>query len=126
MMDVAKAAYLPGTYDDEAGRKYWAAIIDSQTCLLLRGDKAVMGFAIVSMPYLPAYKFAATLPICSLGNAGRELLQMTKQGLEWAKTQGAAHMDFSAVTGKDLGALARRFGGVPISPSYRVPLCVIQ
>lgn len=120
IMTVAKRAYVDGTFDDEACRKYWKSIIESPYCLLLRGEKAVMGFAVVGIPYLPSFKVAITLPICSLGGGARELFQMTAMGIDWAKSMGAKHCDFAAVTGKDLGALARHFGGKPISPAYRV------
>jgi hypothetical protein len=120
MMSVAAAAYPNGTYEEEAGRKYWESIMGNKDCLLLRGEKVVMGAAIVSMPYAPSIKFAITLPIASLGNSGSELLKMTKQILAWAKDKGATHFNFAAITGVDLGPLAKRFNGVPVSPSYVV------
>ena len=120
MMSVAAVAYPNGTYEEEAGRKYYELMMNNKNCLILRGEKAVLGAAIVSMPYAPSIKFGTTLPIASLGNSGLELLKMTKQILEWAKDKGATHFNFAAITGVDLGPLAKRFNGVPISPSYVV------
>jgi len=121
MMLVAAAAKYPkGTYEKKACRKYLESIIGNKNCLLLRGEKAVMGAAVISYPYAPSIKFGITLPIASMGNSGSELLKMTKQILQWAKDGGATHFDFAAVTGVDLGPLAKRFNGVPISPSYVV------
>ncbi|CAB4135440.1 hypothetical protein UFOVP1078_15 [uncultured Caudovirales phage] len=120
MMSVAAVAYPNGTYEEEAGRKYWESIMGNKNCLLLRGEKVVMGAAVISSPYAPNIKFGITLPIASLGNSGSELLKMTKQILQWAKDSGAIHFNFAAITGVDLGPLAKRFNGVPISPSYVV------
>lgn len=122
LMFVAKHAYENGTYDEEAGKNYWKQIMSNPSCKLLRGDKAAMGAIIVSMPYAPSKKFAALLPVMSLGNSASELMKMTRMLIEWAKNEGASRFDFSAITGVDLGPLAKRFGGVPISPAYTVRL----
>jgi hypothetical protein len=120
LMSVAATAYPEGTYEEGAGRAYWKAIIESGKCLLLRGEKAAMGAMIVQMPYAPTVRFATLLPVMSSGNAGMELMKMTRKLVDWAKLQGAERLDFSALTGVDLGPLAKRFGGVPVSPAYTV------
>lgn len=120
LMNVAGTAYPAGTYDQQAGRNYWRQIINSPVCHMYRGERSAMAAMLVSMPYAPAQKFATLLPVMSLGNAGAELMIMTRILLDWAKEQGASRFDFSAITGVDLGPLARRFGGVPVSPAYTV------
>lgn len=120
LMSVCEIAYADGTFDEADCRRYWASIIQNEDCLVMRGERAAMGFAVIGLPYYQAFKIGVTLPICSLGGGARELFKMTEKGISWAKDRGAHYCDFAAVTGKDLGTLARHFGGKPISPAYRV------
>jgi len=120
MLSIAATAYPKDTFEEAAGRNYLTAIVNSDRCLLLRGEKSFMGGAVVSIPYAPSVKYGTTLPIASSGNAASEILKMTKQILEWAKDKGVAYFNFDALTGVDLGPLAKRFNGLPISPTYSV------
>lgn len=47
---------------------------------------------------------------------------MNRRAIDWARERGASKFYWVAITGVDLGPLARAFGGKPVSPSYVLDL----
>ncbi len=122
LIETARIAYEHGTFNDAAAEKWLRSLMDSPSVLFLRGDRAAAVAIIKELPYAPGIRSGYLLPVFSRGNAGAELMRMTDMILKWAHTHGAGAFYFAAVTGVDFGPLARRFGGVPVSPSYVVRL----
>lgn len=122
LMGLAEQAYPPEIYDRDAATAWTRSLLTSPACLFLRGERAAMVAIVKSFPYAPTVKAGYFLPVASLGSSGRELVKMTAMVLDWAKGEGAKDFYFAAVNGVDFGPLAKRFGGVPSSPSYVVSL----
>lgn len=124
MKEIARACYSRELYEEEYGDPWLRAMMEAPNCLVLCSDRAFVA--------IEAYKRAgsgATMArfqmIASVGkdfSAGRELTRMTQECVKWAKQCGAAGVFWQAVTGVDLGPLARSAGAQPTSPSYHLRL----
>ncbi len=122
LLKTACIAYPPGTFVAAAAEGWLRSLLQNPTCLFLRGDRAALVAIVKQLPYAPDIRHGYLLPVWSRGKAARELVKMTDMVLRWARERGASEFYFSAVTGCDFGPLARKFGGVPVSPSYVVRL----
>lgn len=122
MHETCARAYPPGYYDPVASEVGVRRFLASSDALLLRGNVSWLGVSVGGPWWNPKEREARFLPIVSAGQATFELLKMVKMAMDWARERGAKRFYFVAVTGVDLGPLARRFGGVPVSPSYVVEL----
>lgn len=94
----------------------------SPNAFLMRGERAWLNVGLSSLPWQPTTKEARFLPIASQGRGMVELVRMTELAIDWAREKGASRFYFAAMTGIDLGPLAKRFGARPVSPSYVLDL----
>lgn len=122
MLELCRTAYPRGYYDYTATEGWFNALMQQPNVLLLRGERSWLGVAVASLPWKPTQWEARFLPIVSSGKAAWELVGMTDRAIVWARRKGAQHLYFSALTGVDLGPLARRFGAVDAAPSYVLDL----
>ena len=120
---LCASAYPPGYYDPIASEQWLRLLLCTPSVLLLRGSSAWLNGAVSSLPWQPATREARLLPVASNSpRAAWELVKMTGMAIDWAREKGASKFYFAAVTGVDLGPLARRFGAKPVSPSYVLDL----
>ena len=124
IIDLCLGIYPPGYFDPQAAWEWLARMIVSRKFLVLCGRKSWLCVTITSPDYQPTIKEGAFLPVA--GHAGKELFIMTKIAVQWCFDQGAHKVYFGAVTGRDLGPLARYVGAVPVSPTYEVTRDVFQ
>ena len=124
MKEIARACYSRELYEEEYGDPWLLAMMDSPRCLVLCSERAFVAIE----GYRRAGSGAAMARfqmVASIGKdfaAGAELANMTRRCVEWAKQCGAADVFWEAVTGVDLGPLARSVGAKPISPAYHLRL----
>ena len=124
IIDLSLAVYPPGYFDAQAGWEWVARMVTSPKVLVLCGRKSWLAVTVTAPEYQPKNKEGSFLPIA--GRASKELFAMTDIAVEWCFRQGAGKVYFGAVTGQDLGPLARHVGGVPVSPTYEVTRDVFQ
>lgn len=122
MLELALRAYPPGYFEPEPSWKWMTGIVANPAYLVLRGEKAWMGAQLTAFPYAPSVRIATSLPIVSPDHAPRELLQMSGKLVAWARASGARRFFWTAVTGVDLGPLARRSGAKAMAPHYVLDL----
>lgn len=122
--ELCRQAYPAGYYDPIASERWVRGLMKQpSTVLLLRGSLAWLCTNVAAPPWDSKKLEARLLPVASSSpKAAWELAKMTKQAIDWAREQGASKFYFAAMTGVDLGPLARRFGAVPVSPSYVLDL----
>lgn len=121
MKQVARACYSQELYVEEYGDPWLLAMLDHPHTLVVRSEHAWMAIE----GYLRAGSgtpMARFQMIASDGDAGIELRALTRICVEWAKRSGAKGVFWQAVTGIDLGPLARSVGAEPISPSYQLKI----
>ena len=124
MKEIARACYSRELYEEEYGDPWLLAMMDSPMCLVLCSERAFMAVEIYRRAGSGA-SMARFQMVASTGRdfaSGAELSDMTRKCVEWAKGCGATGVFWQAVTGVDLGPLARSVGAQPISPSYHLRL----
>jgi len=119
---LCAAAYPSGYYDPVASEAWVRALMRAPNVFLMRGERAWLNAEVSPLPWQPTIKVARLLPVASQGRGMIELVKLTEAAIDWAREKGASKFYFAAVTGTDLGPLARRFGAVPVSPSYVLDL----
>lgn len=122
MHEICQAAYPEGYYDPAASESWIRRTSRIPDSLLLRGEASWLGVTLARPWWNPMELEARFLPIVSTKGSGFELVKMNRMAIDWARERGAKRFYWVAVTGVDLGPLARRFGAVPVSPSYVLEL----
>lgn len=122
MLALALRAYPPAYFEPEPAWVWMGQVIQNPAYHVLRGERAWMGAQVHPLPYAPSTKVATTLPIVSPDHAPRELIQMGDILVTWARASGARRFFWTAVTGVDLGPLARRSGAKAMAPHYVLDL----
>lgn len=124
--EICTKAYDADYYDPVASETWFRAMMRDENHLLLRGEHGFMTAIVSGPPWAPKRLRGSFGPVASIGGASigaaLDLVEMTTQCLAWAKGRLATEFFFGTVTGADLGPLARRFGGRPVSPHYIVDL----
>jgi hypothetical protein len=119
MKQVARACYSEEFYVEKYGDPWLLALLEHSRALVVRSDHAWMAIE----GYLRAGSgapMARFQMVASEGESGLELRALTRLCVEWAKRSGAKGIFWEAVTGIDLGPLARSVGAEPVSPSYHL------
>lgn len=121
---VATICYSGEYYQEAYGDPWLLALMEAPNCLVLRGVESWMAIEMYPRAGSGA-RMARFQMIASIGHgfgAGVEMVEMTKRCVAWAKEQGAYAIFWEAVTGVDLGPLARAVGAEPVSPAYQLRL----
>jgi hypothetical protein len=121
--DLCARAYPKGYFNPEDAEKWVRymianAMLDSSTHLVLRGDRSWLVAFVQSLPWNMAQKVARLLPVSSLGSARREIEEMVRIAVDWARKKGAGEFHFATITGVDLGPIVLPLGAKPSSPAY--------
>lgn len=111
-----------GAYDPGKMLVYLLNAVRNPDGLLIRTDDALCISALI----LPVWR---TSPhechvIAAVAEKGKhwQLVRLLKRSLAWARERGCDKWIFGSETDTDVSALAKRVGGIPFNPRYRIEL----
>lgn len=118
LCDIARESYSGVHYDEAAMIAWGHRALALPNVIAVRDDDA-WGFAHVSsLAWLPSELHGAQLFICCRKTAVWQAIGCMRIMRDWTIARGAVDYHFGEATSMRMGAVAKRIGAVPNSPTF--------